>query len=922
MAHGSGEDDVHVRFGAEIDELKDKLGQVSGLFKEVMEHFEALTAVVAGGEAFKEFVEVANEAAVQSEKVSRTLGITASQAQVLRIALDDVSAQLGDSRVNADMYTDAFVKFNRQLRSNSDALKTYGVDVDGVRNGTVSSTQAFQQAIDAVAKYKPGIDQTQASMELFGRSVDDVHALMRLTPELMEESRKHAEALGLTLSDTDVKAAAEYRSAMNNLHDVLEGVSKTIGSEVMPMLSESADAMSQFGPAIVEGAREAAEAFVLAWQQAREAVKGIVGEIREIFGLLNESLKALFGEGTSAGEVFKATLQDVVALFIGLRIAVELAVNTISTLLTATGAVLVAFGHTAERAFHLDWTGAKAAWQQGTADLNRILDEGVQKAFDIANKGQQDITKVMTSTMGRPDSKGAGSSAIGGTGVAIDTQRLDGLLQARNALLKSNNDAALALQLEYLKEDQAALDDSFKQHLVSIKQYYDAKQAIETEAIDASIAAKKRELDQTASAAGGAIKEEDKLKFQAQEAKLAGEINVLEARRNEIVRQNGQAYAEAEQQLQDQLGLIRATEAKANADSDIAVEKGAIEQRKALRQVDAEEAFQEQRALEQRDYDATMQLLAAKRAQIHGDDQVALAQQQADEQAAEREHQAKLTEIDRAATLERAKLQLQADQQVESGFSTLIADLLSGHKRLRDAVLEFGQVIAHTFQQLIAQKFAEKLFGSGSAGGALIDKLTAPFLKAIEMIVGKWLGGEATITAAKATEATTREGIATAEAATNATATTTTIAAQQAASVAAVMGWSAAAAVAAMASVAAIPFYGWAMAPEVGAETYAMGMGYLASAEGGWWQIPGDQVAQVHKNEMVLPAEHAANLRALLGGGVQALGGGKGDNHFHISPVIQALDGHSVKRVLVDNPEALAKGIQNAMRLGHGRGIG
>ena len=82
----------------------------------------------------------------------------------------------------------------------------------------------------------------------------------------------------------------------------------------------------------------------------------------------------------------------------------------------------------------------------------------------------------------------------------------------------------------------------------------------------------------------------------------------------------------------------------------------------------------------------------------------------------------------------------------------------------------------------------------------------------------------------------------------------------------------------AMASVAAIPMIGWAMAPGVGAEAYGSGLAFagLASAAGGWERVPSDQLAQIHKNEMVLPAHIAEPVRQMA-----ARGGGGGDVHFH-----------------------------------------
>lgn len=92
-------------------------------------------------------------------------------------------------------------------------------------------------------------------------------------------------------------------------------------------------------------------------------------------------------------------------------------------------------------------------------------------------------------------------------------------------------------------------------------------------------------------------------------------------------------------------------------------------------------------------------------------------------------------------------------------------------------------------------------------------------------------------------------------------------AATQAAAVSQISANAGVAATAAMASVAAIPYYGWAMAPEVGAQTAAEALGFesLASAAGGWDNIPHDQLAAVHKNEMILPSKFSDGLRNMIG---------------------------------------------------------
>lgn len=105
-----------------------------------------------------------------------------------------------------------------------------------------------------------------------------------------------------------------------------------------------------------------------------------------------------------------------------------------------------------------------------------------------------------------------------------------------------------------------------------------------------------------------------------------------------------------------------------------------------------------------------------------------------------------------------------------------------------------------------------------------------------------------------------------------------------------------------------------AMASVFGAVSAMSGNVPTASAAQGF-DIPGtlNPITQLHAKEMVLPAKHADVIRAMAdaGAGVQtsALSG--------LAIHIHAWDGHDVKRVLLNNPGALAAGIENAKRNFH-----
>jgi len=107
-----------------------------------------------------------------------------------------------------------------------------------------------------------------------------------------------------------------------------------------------------------------------------------------------------------------------------------------------------------------------------------------------------------------------------------------------------------------------------------------------------------------------------------------------------------------------------------------------------------------------------------------------------------------------------------------------------------------------------------------------------------------------------------------------------------------------------------IPFIGPVLAPIAAAGAFTATMAF---AEGGWDRVPSDQVAMIHKNEMVLPAYIANPLRETLqqGGGALA-GAGGGNTHVHI----HAMDSQSFTTALKNNIGGLRDVLHQAVRNG------
>jgi hypothetical protein len=900
------DDKVNIQFGATIDDFQSKMSQVSGTFTQLATKWAALAAVVAGGISFKESIDQAIKFNEEALKIARAVDITANEAGILNTALNNISTTLGNGGISADAYTGAFLKFNRVLRTNSEDLRTLGIDVDAFNKGQMTSNELFMSAVKRVGEYKAGVDQTQVAMRLFGRSIEDVYGLLKLNDEALKDAEETNRSLNLTITQEGLEAAEAYKAAMNNVGDVLDGIQKTVGEAVIPMFTAMANSMASIGPIIVTILQDVLFTFVKVWQNMVDATEAAVSILQDILNVFGDIMDSVFRErAPKAMEVFRNVLRLVQVAFIEFRILVEIVSATVSGLIRSLGAVFVGFAGVVARALMGDFSGAMKAWENWGKNQISIVGETARKLVEIAKKGGQDIQDALVNPMGSDTKRTpAGKIPIPSgklTAPSFDKDTGD-TKKAELDLIKANNAAALALQLEYLRQAQAIYDNAYKNELITLKGYYAAKEAIDTQAFDFTIAAKRQEVAsvQEARSAQG-LKASERIQFQVQEAKLLGEINILEAQRVEMIRKNGADYANAESARMIAIQSMQNNARKAAAEAGIEDDRRFLSQQFSLRRINAEELLRLEAALEQSSYTITKEALDAK-LQLAQNDALKRKEIRFEMETAEREHQQRLVAIERQATLEKRRYALQAQGEVQNSFAVMLNEFMSGTVSLGNVLRNFAMRIATTFQNLIAQRFAERIFGAGTAGNALIDRIVAPFVTIVDRIVGKWILGQSSMTAATVVGATTRTAAETAASSASMASTAATAIANIGAK-----AWEAAAAV--YASIAAIPYIGPFLAPAMAVAAGAMVMGFvgrIASAKDGWWQVPGDQIANIHKDEMVMPAPEAQGIRDLVkSGGVK---GGASEIHIH------AVDAASVRKLFMDNGPALMASIKRQGR--------
>ncbi|MFH1816652.1 MAG: hypothetical protein ABIK08_04100 [Pseudomonadota bacterium] len=346
-----------------------------------------------------------------------------------------------------------------------------------------------------------------------------------------------------------------------------------------------------------------------------------------------------------------------------------------------------------------------------------------------------------------------------------------------------------------------------------------------------------------------------------------GVAEMIREQQEDINRMNGEMAADAERAAKAATDAYkRATEQKIQV--DLIWMRNAVDARLAVVDADEdaahhavemgvmthEELLQQQIGFEQRRNEIILQAMNERLAMIDPtQDPVTYAQVKAEIEAAERQHQAVMTEIKNGAELERNQYALQATNAVQNSIANSLQKVMMGQMTLAQGLKSMWQGITTSIAQMFAQMAAKNI------ATMLMQAAQGKAIRAKEIVADAY-----------------------------------------------------AAAAGAYKAVVGIPYVGPFLAPVAAAAAFG-GVMAFSSAAGGY-DIPAgvNPMTQLHEREMVLPAKHADVIRGLAEGGA----GGTGPMEVHIHQNIKAWDSVDARRAMMDNQSALVEALKNAHRNG------
>lgn len=267
--------------------------QITGPMEGIASKFAAVVAVIGSGAIFKEAIDETVKFTKETNLLSRTLGISATEASAWNIAL-------GDIYQDSDALVGVMGKLNRVLTEDEDKLNKLGIATRDA-NGNLKSQGDILQAVSGhLEQFKEGTDRNVEGTKIFSKSWNEVAPVLQLTAEKIEAARQKADELGLTMTAESQGRVAAYRGAMNDVGDVMLGLKNAVAQAVMPVLTRLGEWMSTIGPAAITVTKGAIGGITTAFMGLQngvivvwETIDSFVYTVAEPIRALGESLYRL-----------------------------------------------------------------------------------------------------------------------------------------------------------------------------------------------------------------------------------------------------------------------------------------------------------------------------------------------------------------------------------------------------------------------------------------------------------------------------------------------------------------------------------------------------------------------------------------------------------------------------------------------------
>lgn len=181
----------------------------------------------------------ASEAGSEIKDMQDKTGLTASTLSTLKVAAENAGSsfeQVGGGISKFAKLLGEAQAGNEKAQASLKALNVTNTDLD----------EGLKQVIKSIAEAKDGTEQITLAQKAFGKSGSDLIPVIKQINGDLEAAEKEAKRLGITLSDSDTKAADEFGDTLGVLSEQVSTAANRFALQFAPEITKALAAVSAF----------------------------------------------------------------------------------------------------------------------------------------------------------------------------------------------------------------------------------------------------------------------------------------------------------------------------------------------------------------------------------------------------------------------------------------------------------------------------------------------------------------------------------------------------------------------------------------------------------------------------------------------------------------------------------------------------
>lgn len=225
----------------------------------VMSVANAVTGVTAFVQALKQLGQALIDCATQSTQLADNLATLSSQTGISTQTLQELGYASEFVDVSMETMQGAMTRLTQKMgevqngsASAKQAFDDLHISVQNSDGSLRSSEQVFYDVIDALGGISNKAEQDAASMQIFGRSAQQLAGVIDAGSSGLRAYADEANNLGVVMSDSEVQALASCQDSFDKLDAVMEASSNRISASLAPSFAGLADVISNLDPSIID----------------------------------------------------------------------------------------------------------------------------------------------------------------------------------------------------------------------------------------------------------------------------------------------------------------------------------------------------------------------------------------------------------------------------------------------------------------------------------------------------------------------------------------------------------------------------------------------------------------------------------------------------------------------------------------------